>query len=616
MRTDKKIETMADTVSSAKSASGVAWDLSALYAAHDDPRISADLQAVDARAQAFEQAYRGKIAVAGGPTPELLLAVLRASEAITDAVTRIGYYGSLLYAADTTKHEHRALLQKNEQALVALRNRVMFFELEWVAVEADAAKALIAHPLLANYRHALDHGRRYQPHTLSEPEERIMNEKEVTGMSAWGKLFTEFLGELTYPMTQPDGSVRQLNQSEILVQLRAEDRATRQRAHETFYSVMRAHSNVLTFIYDTRFQDELVNVRLRGYDSPAAPRHLANDVSATAVQAMMQTVERNFPLAHRYWKLKAQMLGLPHLELYDQYAPLPEAKQRISYDEAGTHIINAMQKFSPEFAHLTQQFFENSWIDADPRPGKRGGAFCAGITPALHPVILMSYNDDLRDVMTLAHELGHGLHDMLAREQTITNYYPSLPIAETASVFAEMLTFDELLAGLDDPRQRLALLCGKIEDSFSTVFRQTVLTRFEELAYAARAQGRLNAEAIGKLWLQANAPYYGESLHMTPGYELGWSYIPHFINTPFYCYAYSFGQLLVLALYGQYRKLDDDAMREDFIKRYRALLAAGSSQTPAELVAGVGFDLNDPNFWQIGFDELARLVAQAEALAA
>ncbi|MCL4504681.1 MAG: M3 family metallopeptidase [Chloroflexi bacterium] len=341
-----------------------------------------------------------------------------------------------------------------------------------------------------------------------------------------------------------------------------------------------------------------------------AQRHLSNEIDAASVHAMMAAVERNYTLAHRYFKMKARLLNLPKLELFDQYAPLFEVKETYSYTQSQEVILQALNRFSPEFARIAGRFFTENWIDADPRSGKRGGAFCAGIAPSVHPFVLCSYNDDMRDVMTVAHELGHGIHFYLSGKQTLLNFYMSLPVAETASVFSEMLVFDDLLARLTDPRKRLALICGKLEDSFATVFRQTVLTRFEEGAYAARAKGRLNAEQIGSIWLAANAPYYGDSVNLTQGYEWGWSYIPHFINTPFYCYAYSFGELLVLALYGKYRR--EGAA---FAPQYRALLESGGGMSPKDQMAAIGIDISAPAFWQVGFDELERLVTEAERLA-
>ena len=436
-----------------------------------------------------------------------------------------------------------------------------------------------------------------------------MNDKNMTGISAWQKLHTEFTAATKFKV-EVDGEVKDLNQSEVLVLLRHPDRALRQRAWESLFGTLESNSPVLSFIYDTRFQDHLVTNRLRNYSHPAQPRHMANEIDGETVNTMMRVIEKNYGLAHRYFAMKAKLLKLDKLELFDQYAPLFDVKEQMTYGQAREIILDSMQRFSPQFEQITRRFYDEHWIDADPRPGKRGGAFCSGVAPAFNPYILCSYNDDIRDAMTVAHELGHGIHFYLSRKQSLFNFYMSLPVAETASVFAEMLTFDALVQRMDTPMKRLGLLCGKIEDSFATVFRQNVLTRFEELAYAARAKSRLTGEQIGQLWLEANAPYYGEAVNQTKGYEWGWSYIPHFMNTPFYCYAYSFGQLLVLALYGMYKREG-----ASFVPRYTALLESGGSLAPREQMKLVGVDIDDPDFWQVGFDELERLVSEAEAIA-
>jgi len=595
---------------SPKSAAGIAWDLSLLFNAYDDPRIEQSLLDLKTRAEAFDQAYRGTINVPGGPDAEHLLDGLTEAESMLDLAYRLNAYAQLLFAADTSRDEHRALVQRIDEALTAFQNQVLFFELEWRALAETAVQRVLAQPALATYAHYLLSERRFAPHTLSEAEEKLMNDKDLTGISAWQKLFTEFTAAQKYPV-EVEGAVRDLNQSEVLTLMRDPDRATRQRAHNAFYDRLEGNSQVSSFIYDTRFQDHLINNRLRQYSHPMQPRHLANDIDGAAVDTMMQVVERNFPTAHRYFALKAKLLDLPKLEIFDQYAPLPNVNQKFVYTQARDIVLTALGRFSPDFAAMAGRFFDGHWIDADPRQGKRGGAFCAGVTPNTHPFVLLSYNDDMRDVMTLAHELGHGMHDLLASKQTLFNYHPSLPVAETASVFAEMLVFDHLVSTMDQPAKRLALICGKLEDSFATVFRQTVLTRFEQLVYDARAGGRLSAKHIGQMWIQANAPYYSDAVTMTKGYEWGWSYIPHFINTPFYCYAYSFGELLVLALYGMYRREGAGA----FVPKYRALLSSGGSQSPADQMAVVGIDIRDAAFWQVGFDELSRLVDEAESLA-
>ncbi len=591
------------------SASGVSWDLSVLFAGPDDPRIGASIKRLDRRAAAFAKKYRKSIHPRVGA--KALLRMLQEYEALQQDVTRVAAYASLLYAADTSQDASRALLGRVEEVRTRLQNALLFFDLAWLALPESTAKKLIADPRLAAYRYYLRKERTFKPHMLSEAEEKLDNEKSLTGLGAWRKLHTEFTSALRFRV-EVDGVARDYNQGEVLSSLlRHADRAVRARAWASFYSELGRNGQVLSFIYDTRFQDHLISCRLRGYRSPEQSRHMSNGVDPEAVGALIRVVERNHPIAHRYWALKARLLGLGRLELYDQYAPLGDAQQRVPFNAARDIILDALHRFSPEFAAMSRRFFDGRWIDAEPRGGKRGGAFCAGVTPDTHPFILMSYNDNLRDVMTLAHELGHGMHDLLAAGNTFFNYHPSLPVAETASVFAEMLVFDAMQTQIAQPRDRLALLCGKIEDSFSTVFRQIVITRFEQLAYAARAGGRLNGAQLGELWLRANAPYYGASVTLSAGYEWGWSYIPHMINTPFYCYAYAFGDLLVKALYGMYRREG-----QPFIARYKKLLASGGSRPPREQTRALGVDINSEAFWQIGFDELSRMVAAAEQLAA
>jgi len=596
------------------SAKNIAWDLSELFSGPTDPAIEQKLSAVMARADAFEKEFRGTISVPGGPDAEHVFDMLRESEAIQQDFTKIAYYAHLLFAADTTPELHRGLVSKMDEAESALRNKTLFADLEWLALSDDDAARVAGHPTLQNYRHYLDSARRFKPHTLSEAEERLMNEKDLTGIAAWQRFFSEFSSATKFKV-KVAGKMRELNQSEILALFRHPNRATRQAAWQAFYGKLGEHSDVLSFVYDTRFSDHLISGRLRGYENPMQPRNLANEIDESSVKAMLAAVEQNYPVAHRYWKLKAKLMGLKKLELFDQYAPLFNASEKITYDESRKLVLDALNRFSPLFGETAQRFFDGNWIDADPRAGKRGGAFCASVGPEHHPYILVNYNDDMRDAATVAHEIGHGIHGELSRGQSIVNYFPSLPVAETASVFAEMLVFDSMLERITAPDKRLALICGKLEDSFATVFRQTVLTRFEELVYAARAGGRLSAERIGEMWMKANAPYYGKNVNLTAGYERGWSYIPHFINTPFYCYAYAFGELLVLALYGMYRRAKADGTAEEFKRNYTAMLSAASSKSPADLVAMMGIDIHDASFWQVGFDELARLVSDAERLA-
>jgi oligoendopeptidase F len=375
--------------------------------------------------------------------------------------------------------------------------------------------------------------------------------------------------------------------------------------------VLSGHGLVLTFVYDTLVQDHLVADRLRRLPHPMAERNLSNEIDQEAVEQMLTVTEANYGVAQRYFRLKARLLGLPRLALHDQYAPVGAVLPPCTFARARDIVLEAFAAFSPRFDDVATRFFDQRWIDAEVRPGKQGGAFCASPSPLLHPYILCNHTDNLRDVLTLAHELGHGLHGWLARKQTLFNYDTPLTMAETASVFAEFLVFDHLLRTEADPAVRLALLGGKIEDTCATVFRQTVLTRFEQAAFRRRAAGRFTTDAMSQDWMGANRPYYGEAVELPDDYGWGWSYIPHFIHSRFYCYSYVFGELLVLSLYRQYKEEGPS-----FIPRYIALLEAGGSDSPDALLAPLGVDIRRPAFWQRGLDELAGLVAQAEALAA
>lgn len=591
------------------SATGVTWDLSDLFVSYDDPALMAALDQATTEAAVFADIYRGTINVPDGPEAIHLYEGLERLEALYDATARPAVFAGLLFAADTSKAEHRDLQQRIDQRLTAIHNQILFFDLEWLALSDPDAQSLLDDPILDPYRHYLHSARRYKPHTLSEPEERLLNDKDITGVQAWRQLYTELTSALSFPM-ELEGELQQLPLDSILNLLRHPQRNVRQQAHTQLYAVLGPHVQTLAYIYNTLMQDHLTMDRLRHYPDPMAQRHLANQIEPEAVATMMDVVEQNYAIAQTYFKLKARLLDLPRLAIYDQYAPIGTVHAQRTYPEARTLILEAFGRFDPRFRDTAARFFDEGWIDAEVRPGKRGGAFCNGYPPALHPYVLCNYTDDLRDVMTVAHELGHGIHFVLASRQTLFNYFPSLPLAETASVFGEILVFEHLLSQEQDPQAQLALLCSKIEDIFATVFRQNVLTRFEQAAFDGRAQQRLTPEQLGERWLAANGRYYGNAVEQTPGYELGWSYIPHFINTPFYCYSYVFGELLVLALYGMYRE-----QGQAFVPRYMALLEAGGSQAPADLLAALGVDPRDRAFWQLGFNELQRLVERAQELA-
>ena len=590
------------------SAAGIRWDLSDLFAAHDDRQIEATLINCRTRAGNFAKKFREALENPATLTGATLRRALEDLAQIYEALGRVGSYAGLLYAADTAKPEYQDLDQRVEQRSTEIRNLLLFFELAWLKVPDDIADKLIAEEQLKAYRHYLSSLRRYRPHTLSELEEKLLNERDNTGRNAFGRLFSEITSLLVFKLER-DGKTEELNLSQILSLLHDPNRSLRQRAMETVYQELAQHGQVLTFIYDTLIQDNLIMDRLRSYRHPMEQRHLANEIDGAAVKTMMEVAEKNYPLAHDYFRLKAKLLELPQLALYDQYAPVGKEVRPFPYAKAQEVILDAFEAFDPKFRALAGEFFAKNWVDAEIRKGKRGGAFCASPSPQLHPYVLCNYDDNLRDVMTVAHELGHGLHGCLSRKQNYFNYDTPLTTAETASVFGEMLVFDHLLERQSDREVQIALLAGKIEDIFATVFRQNVLTRFEELAFAARQEKRLTPDALGKLWLEANGKFYGDAVAMPDSYRWGWSYIPHFIHSRFYCYSYVFGQLLVLALYRMYK---DEG--KSFVPKYIALLEAGGSDTPDALLKPLGVDIHQAEFWQKGFEEIRGLTKKLQAI--
>jgi oligoendopeptidase F len=591
-------------------AAGITWDLSDLYSGPDDPRIDADLDRSLAEAERFAAAHRGRVGALDAPA---LAAALDALEALEEPAYRAAAYAQLLFAGDTSAPRHGALLQHVQERGTAIRNALVFFELEWVAVEDGRAEALLADPALASRRHLLTQMRRYRPHVLSEPEERLLEETANTGSRAFSRLFDETLGALRFRMEQPDGSVTLESEEEVLSHLYEADREQRQRAADALTRGLREHQRLLAFVFNTLVQDKATRDRLRRYAAPIDSRNLANEIDAATVQALMTACERRHGLVQRYYRLKAKLLGLEVLYDYDRYAPITAADEgKRSFEAARRIVLEAYGDFAPHMAGIAAQFFERRWIDAELRPGKRGGAFSASTVPSVHPYVLLNYTGTLRDVMTIAHELGHGVHQYLARGRGLFEMDTPLTTAETASVFGEMLTFRRLLREEPDPAVRLGLLCGKLEDSFATVFRQVVMTRFEETLHAARrAEGELPVERVSALWMDANRPMFGDAVALRDDYALWWLYVPHFVHSPFYCYAYAFGELLVLALVQRYE--EEGAA---FVPRYLAMLEAGGSQSPRDVVAHTGLDVGDPAFWDRGLALLERMVEDAETLAA
>jgi oligoendopeptidase F len=592
------------------SADRVAWNLADLYAGVDDPAIGRDLETALKRAQAFESAYRGKIDVPGGPSADVLLAAVRELEGLFEQMDRPIIYASLVHAAKTDDPRHGALLARTREQRTVINKHLIFFDLEWVKVAGDAVARLLTAPSLANYRHYLEQKRAWRPHYLSEPEEKILEEKAITGRAAFVRLFDETVAALRFPF-EHGGETASLSLQQINARLYDADRGARQAAAAGLTRGLQDNARLLTYLMNTLVLDHRSDCDLRRFPSPMGPRHLANEISDSVVDALLTATERYHGTVQRYYRLKGRLLGLDPLFDYDRYAPLFADMPACDWPTAQRIVQESYEAFSPRAGSIIREFFDKSWIDAELRDGKRGGAFSSSTVPSVHPYILMNFTDKLRDVMTLAHELGHGLHQYLSRGVGYLQCDTPLTTAEMASVFGEMLTFQRLQQRYPEPRVRLAMLCSKIEDSFATVFRQVVLTRFEQALHRARHErGELTTEQINELWLEANRPMHGEVVRLTDGYGWWWMYIGHFVHVPFYCYAYAFGELLVLALVQKYKQ-EGSA----FVPRYLELLSSGGSDAPHVLLGKLGVDVNDPAFWELGLRLLDDMVTEVEELA-
>lgn len=593
----------------ASSAAGVVWNLSDLYRRLDDPAIEQDLSEALARAQAFAQRYRGRLRSEIAPVE--LHDALRELESLYEQMDKPLHYAQLVHAEDTQNPRHGALLQSAQERNTQVRQHLLFFDLEWMDLSDDVAQRYIQAPELTRYRHYLERARLFRPHKLSEPEEKLMDLKANTGNRAFQRLFSEHVAGLTVKLGRGK-SAQVVNLDRALATLHDPQRTARKTAAQAITTTLKSNARLLTYIFNTLVFDHKITDELRRFPTPMSARHLANEIEPRTVEALMTACERSHEIAQEYYQLKKRLLGLRTLYNYDRYAPLFADLPTCAWAEAHRLVLEAYTDFSPEAGRIVREFFDKNWIDAEVRMGKTGGAFSASTVPSAHPYILMNYTDRMRDAMTLAHELGHGLHQYLSRQAGYLQCDTPLTTAEMASTFGEILTFRRLLKETQDPKVQLALLCGKLEDSFATIFRQIVLTRFEQkLHEARRAQGELTPEQINQLWLDANRLMFGNSVKLTDDYGWWWLYIGHFIHMPFYCYAYAFGELLVLALYQKYQR-EGDA----FVPKYLELLASGGAESPPKLLAPLGVDINDPNFWNTGLEFLGNLVTQARSLAA
>jgi oligoendopeptidase F len=579
------------------------WDLDPLVDAEGSDGATRLLDEARERSRSFAEQHAGRVAELGG---EGLRGAMRELEAINDLVGRAGSYASLRFSTDTADPERGALLQLVQERATEIQTLLLFFELEWAALDDERAEALLASDGLEFCRHYLRSARRYRPHLLSEPEEKVLAEKSIASQAAWARLFGELVAALRIDL---DG--QELTLDLALSQLQSPDRELRRSVAEAVTRALEPGLRTRAFIYNTLVFDKSVEDRLRAYPHWLASRNLDNEATDESVMALIEAVRRRYDIPQRWYRLKAKLLGLDKLADYDRSAPVSGEDVRYSYGEARELVLDAYSSFSATAGEVARRFFDERWIDAPPRPHKRGGAFCSYTVPSVHPYVMLNFTAKRRDVLTMAHELGHGLHAALAQPQGIFHHSTPLTLAETASVFGETLVLGRLLEGVDDRDQRLALLGERIDDAIATVFRQMAMNRFEHLMHTARrSEGELSVERIAELWTVSQAELFGDSVEITEGYRTWWSYIPHFINTPGYVYAYAYGQLLALSIYARYRE-----QGESFVPAYIELLSAGGSLAPEELAQIVGIDLTDPGFWDTGLGLIDEALREAETLA-
>ncbi|MGA2402643.1 MAG: M3 family oligoendopeptidase [Syntrophobacteraceae bacterium] len=579
-------------------AENIVWNLGDLYRSPSDPQIDADTKLLREKVSAFSS-FRGKVAGLG---PQDLLQAVRGLEEINELAQKLQAYAYLNFSTRTQDAAASAFLQSRTELYSEIRRDTLFFDLEWIKLRDSQARSVASDPALSKYRYHLSFLRRYKPHLLSEPEERILAEKEPAGASAWGALFDKMLGQLKLGR-------KKRTESEVLSELHSPEREVRRRAAAELSKGLQPILPCLTHIFNTILLDKSIDDRLRRYPHWLSSRNLSNEADDAMVGAIVDAVSSRYDLVERYYRFKQKLFGYEELFDYDRYAPVSvQAEAKVSWDEAKEIVLTSFADFSPEMAEIASRFFTYGWIHAPVLPGKRSGAFAHPVVPSAHPFVFLNFTGARRDVMTLAHELGHGVHQYLAGRQGLFNSRTPLTTAESASVFGEMVVFRSLLKRAASPAERLGLLCSKIEDSFATVFRQVAMNRFEDAVHnARRTRGELDEDFISSTWIETQTAMFGGSVRLLDHYRTWWSYIPHFVHSPGYVYAYAFGELLVMALYEQY-------LREgpDFVPGYLEFLQSGGKAEPGELLRPFGVDLADPRFWDRGIGIIEGLVAEAE----
>ncbi len=580
-------------------AEAIRWDLSDLYHGVDDPQITSDIEAAKKRGDTFAEKYRGKVSALSALE---LNTALEEFENIWELMGRVGSYANLVWTTDTANKDYGRLLARFQQESAALDQKLVFFTLEWMSVSDDVAK-VVEDPTLSNYRHYLEVTRLSAPYALSEKEEQVISELDLSGASAWGRYFGEVLGA-----TRFEFEGKELTQSELLNYTYSPDRELRRQAAEVFTDGLEKISHTTTFVFNMIATNKRSIDKLRDYPTWITSRNLSNQTDDATVETLIESVTSRYDIVAQYYDLTRRLLGYDELYEYDRYAPILDESLTVHWDEARDIILDSFDAFHPDMANIAGLFFEKNWIDAAIAPNKRGGAYSARTVPSVHPYIFMNYTGQGRSVMTLAHELGHGVHQYLSRERGFLQQTTPLTTAEMASTFGEMLVFDALMAQVDDPKVRLSMRIDKIGNTFATVFRQISMNRFENALHtAARSEGELTTERISELWMDTQRPMFGDSVTLRDEYSLWWSYIPHFIGVPGYVYAYAFGELLVWSLYARYK-----AGADNFADKYINVLSQGGSVWPHDLLAPLDIDLKDANFWHDGLDQMHQMVELAE----
>ena len=595
----------------------VTWDLTDLLdgggvevAGGGEQAVAALLDRAEELAESFAESYEGRVAELDGPG--LVEAMTRLAE-ISELAGRAGSFAHLRFAADTEEPANGALVQMVSERGTAIQTKLLFFELEWVEVPDERTEELLAADGLGFASHYLRTERRYRPHLLSKPEETIATELSVTGRSAWTRLFDELTSAIRVELS---GEPEPVSLDVALSRLVDPDREARRATAEAVTAALQPGMRTRAYVFNTLLQDKSIKDRLRAYPHWLASRNLSNEASDESVQALVEAVKGRYGLARRWYETKARLLGIDRLADFDRMAAVTSDDEEVPWEQGMDLVLDSFASFSDRAAGVVQRFFADRWIDAPPTAVKRGGAFSASTVPSVHPYVLLNYTGRRRDVMTLAHELGHGLHQTLAREQGVFHQNTPLTVAETASVFAEEIVFGRLLGQAETPESRLSLLAEAIEGQIGTVFRQIAMNQFEDRVHTARrTEGELPVERFGDLWAETQAELLGDSVEITDNYRSWWSYVPHFIGTPGYVYAYAFGQLLALSVYRLYTERGDQ-----IVPAYLEMLTAGGSRSPEDLARIVGVDLADPGFWDSGLElveeQLNAAVEAADAVIA